>query len=31
LIFVGVVTILIAPVFHRALHKFHLESKGKNS
>jgi xanthine/uracil permease len=31
LIFVGVVTILIAPVFHRALHKFHLESKGKHS
>lgn len=31
LIFVTVVTILIAPVFHRALHKFHLESQGKKS
>jgi hypothetical protein len=31
LIFVSVVTILIAPVFHRALHKFHLERPGKNS
>ncbi|HEV2331127.1 MAG TPA: hypothetical protein VGY56_20280 [Verrucomicrobiae bacterium] len=30
LIFVTVVTILLAPVFHRALHKFHLESSGKN-
>ena len=32
LILVSVVTILIAPIFHRALHKFHLE-KGpeKNS
>jgi hypothetical protein len=28
LAFVAVVTVLIAPVFHRALHKFHLESKG---
>lgn len=28
LIFVTVVTILLAPIFHRALHKFHLE-KGK--
>jgi hypothetical protein len=25
LIFVTVVTILLAPIFHRALHKFHLE------
>lgn len=31
LIFVTVVTILIAPVFHRALHKFHCEIGGKNS
>jgi hypothetical protein len=31
LIFVTVMGILIAPIFHRALHKFHLEtSKGKN-
>jgi len=30
LIFVTIVTILIAPIFHRALHKFHLESRGKN-
>jgi hypothetical protein len=29
LIFVTVVTILLAPIFHRALHKFHLE-KGKD-
>jgi hypothetical protein len=31
LIFVTVITILIAPIFHRALHKFHLESRGKSS
>jgi hypothetical protein len=31
LIFVTVVTILLAPIFHRALHKFHLESHGKSS
>ncbi|MGH7943198.1 MAG: hypothetical protein ACREE6_03550 [Limisphaerales bacterium] len=30
LIFVTVVTILLAPIFHRALHKFHLEGHGKN-
>jgi len=30
LIFVTVVTILIAPLFHRALHKFHCEASGKN-
>jgi hypothetical protein len=30
LIFVTVVTLLLAPIFHRALHKFHLESRGKN-
>jgi hypothetical protein len=31
LIFVSVVTILLAPIFHRALHKFHLEVHGKDS
>jgi hypothetical protein len=32
LIFVTIITILLAPVFHRALHKFHLETgKQKNS
>jgi hypothetical protein len=31
LVFVAVVAVLIAPIFHRALHKFHLESHGKNS
>jgi hypothetical protein len=30
LIFVTIVTILLAPIFHRALHKFHLETGGKN-
>ncbi len=31
LIFVTVVTLILAPIFHRALHKFHLEVHGKNS
>ena len=33
LIFVTIVTLLLAPLFHRALHKFHLEtqSHGKNT
>jgi hypothetical protein len=31
LIFVTIITILIAPLFHRALHKFHCETSGKNS
>jgi hypothetical protein len=31
LIFVTIVTLLLAPIFHRALHKFHLEVHGKNS
>jgi hypothetical protein len=26
LIFVTIITILLAPIFHRALHKFHLET-----
>lgn len=31
LIFVTILTILLAPIFHRALHKFHLETgKQKN-
>ncbi|HEX3625996.1 MAG TPA: hypothetical protein VGN23_10610 [Verrucomicrobiae bacterium] len=31
LVFVTVITILLAPVFHRALHKFHLETSGKGA
>ena len=31
LILVTVVTILIAPIFHRALHKFHLEKGSEKS
>lgn len=31
LIFVTVVTILIAPIFHRALHKFHFEKGGQKN
>lgn len=31
LVLVTVITILLAPVFHRALHKFHLEARGKGS
>ena len=30
LIFVTIVTLLLAPLFHRAMHKFHLETHGKN-
>lgn len=26
LIFVSIITVLMAPIFHRALHKFHLET-----
>jgi hypothetical protein len=29
LIFVTIITILLAPIFHRALHKFHLETGGE--
>jgi hypothetical protein len=31
LIFVTIITILIAPLFHRALHKFHCETSEKDS
>jgi len=30
LIFFTIITILIAPLFHRALHKFHCETREKN-
>jgi hypothetical protein len=31
LAFLGMATLLFAPVFHRALHKFHLEEQGRDT
>lgn len=31
LAFLGMATLIFAPVFHRALHKFHLEERGRDT